>query len=104
MNTAEKITQKLDLDWKPHYRTQKTPDVDTESVIQVLDKKRSYKPENIFQNGEEPCPEAEGYKISYLLVKDLIKDKSTSLEKIPEIESNELGSWIEEIINRALNN
>lgn len=42
MKTTEKITHKLHLDWNSHCKTQKTPEVDTELIIQILDIESNY--------------------------------------------------------------
>lgn len=85
MNRAEQVTEKMNLEWRPHYRSQdKRPQIDSETIIGLLDKKRTREPESIFQNGKEPCPNAEGYQISYLVIKDLTENSTLTLDKLPQ--------------------
>jgi len=87
MNRAEQVAENLEVDWKPHYRSEEVPDIDIEPVIQALDENRSYDADNIFQNGEEPCPEAEGYQLAYLVVKEITGD-GIRLDMLPNEEIN----------------
>ena len=100
MNRAEQVAEELNVGWKPHYRSSKVPDIDVETVIDVLEYDRSYESENIFQNGEKPCSEAEGYQISYLVVKDILEYEELTLEDIPS--QSELATQVRKSLKTVL--
>ena len=103
MNRAKQVAEELDVGWEPHYRSESTPNVDPERVINILDEDRSYEPRDVFQNGEEPCPEAEGYQIAYLVVKKLVNRREVGLDELPEESTDSLRSEIIDILGEILN-
>jgi len=100
MNTAEKATEKLGTDWKPHYRSDKQIEINSRVIADLLDKNRVYDSEDIFCNGERPCPKAEGYNISYQLVKNISENESINADKLLKIPEEEL----KELISTNLSN
>ncbi|QGA80642.1 DUF2268 domain-containing putative Zn-dependent protease [Candidatus Nanohalobium constans] len=101
MNRAEQVSEKIGVNWKPHYRSNQNPDVNSETIINVLDEDRTYQPDNIFQNGEEPCIKAEGYQIAYLIVKLIINEKSYEIDEIPKLadKRNIVEGALSEVLN-----
>lgn len=101
MNRTEEVAEELELEWNPHYRSNKSPEINSQDIIEVLDENRTYQPKNIFQNGSKPCPEAEGYQIAYLIVKHLVKEKSYDIVQIPDLEHKR--NMVEGTLNEVLN-
>ncbi|MFB6209642.1 MAG: hypothetical protein ABEJ56_05925 [Candidatus Nanohaloarchaea archaeon] len=90
MNTAEKVTGKLGIDWEPHYRSDNPPEIDSEAVRAKFDEERVPGPESLFQRGGNNCEDAEGYNLSYLLVKDILERLDIKLKELPELDQDQM--------------
>lgn len=84
MNRTEQVAGELGVDWKPDYRSHMSLDVSSEAVIEVLEEDRTYEPNDIFQDGEKPCENAEGYNIAYRVVKEIINRTDLTLDTLVE--------------------
>ncbi|MFB6100461.1 MAG: DUF2268 domain-containing putative Zn-dependent protease [Candidatus Nanohalobium sp.] len=104
MLTAEKVSEELGVDWKPHYRSDEEIDVEAGTIIELLDEDFKQSPEGIFRRGEEPCPDAEGYYIAYQVVKDILERTELELENLPRASDERLRKEVEESIDRLLVN
>lgn len=102
MNRAEEVARELDVDWKPHYRSESQIDIEAEEILEVLDEDRSYEPDNIFKNGEEPCKEAEGYNIAYQVVKNIVERTELELSDIPQTSDERMRGEVEESLENTL--
>lgn len=102
MNTAEKVANELSLDWRPHYRSDEEIEIESETVIDLFDKNRSYEPEDIFKNGEKPCPKAEGYNIAYQAVKHVTDAEDLDLQELLEIDEKKQRKILEESLKDIL--
>ncbi|PSH01919.1 MAG: hypothetical protein BRC26_02755 [Nanohaloarchaea archaeon QH_8_44_6] len=102
MNRAEQVAEELGIGWQPDYRSEKSVSVSAEDIISVLDENRSYDPQSIFMNGEEPCEFAEGYNISYRVVKDITERKGMSLEELLKLEDSVMRKEVEESVDGIL--
>lgn len=100
MNRAERVAEKLGVDWRPHYRSERPPGIDVQKVISVLDEDRTYDADSIFENGEEPCPDAEGYNLAYQVVKDIVQRTDFGFGEIPKMEEDRMRTEVEESIRR----
>jgi uncharacterized protein YjaZ len=98
MNRAQQVTQELGIDWSPQYRSDEKLDIDLEKVISKMDGDRTYEPDNIFQNGEKPCENAEGYNLAYQVVKRIIEEENFGLEDVPNLENRKL---VEEYVRKV---
>lgn len=90
MNRAEQVAQEMGLTWKPHYRSEEQIKIDGNEILEVLDEDRTYQPSNIFQNGDKPCEEAEGYNIAYQIVKKINSGKKLSLDDFTKVKDEDL--------------
>lgn len=102
MNTAEKVANELNLDWRPHYRSDEEIEIESETVFDLFDKNRSYESEDIFKNGEKPCPNAEGYNIAYQAVKYVTGVEDVDLQELLEIDEKKQRRLLEESLKDIL--
>ena len=102
MNRAEQVAREMQLEWKPHYRTENLPEINSETIIDLLDQKRTYGPEDIFKNGKDPCKNAEGYQIAYLVIKDLTENTTLTLEGVASEDAEEIRKRVEGSLRKLL--
>jgi hypothetical protein len=102
MNLAEKVSEELGVEWKPHYRSGERIDVRAEKIIELLDEDFKQGSEGIFKRGEDPSPDAEGYNIAYQVVKDILGRTDLELEDLPEASDERLREEVEESLDRLL--
>lgn len=100
MNRAEQVANELEIEWKPHYRSNEKLEINIEEVHSVLDETRTREAENIFENGEKPCEEAEGYNLAYQVVKDIVSKTDVDLGEIPEMDEKKAKKEVEKSIER----
>lgn len=98
MNLAEQITNEMNLDWEPHYRSNTAPDINPNAVIEVLGDAGT-----IFQKGGEICQDAEGYQLAYLTVKNMLENTALALEQMPEEKPQDLKEIVEQNLRKTLN-
>ena len=102
MNRAEQVALEMNLEWRPHYRKEKPPEINSEAIIEILDEKRTYGPEDIFKNGQGPCENAEGYQIAYLVIKDLTENTTLTLEDVASEDAEEIRKRVEGSLRKLL--
>lgn len=103
MNRANKAAEKLEIQWSPHYRNKDSLNIDSQTIIDILDQNRRMDEKSIFRNGEEPCSNAEGYTISYQVIKHLIENTSLTLENLPSKEDEFLRKRVKGSLRTILN-
>ncbi len=102
MNLTEQITESMNLDWDPEYRSNTAPDIEPQTIIDLLENRRTHDSENIFQKGGELCKDAEGYQIAYLTVKNMVENTEIDLEQLPEEKPEDLREIVEESLRKTL--
>ena len=95
MNLAERVSEELGVEWKPHYRSEEQIEIEAETIIKLLVEDFKQSPEGIFNRGEDPCPDAEGYNIAYQVVKDILERTELELEELPEASDEKLREEVE---------
>jgi len=88
MNTAEKVAGELGIEWEPHYRSENLPEIDSEAVRAMFDEERVPGSDSIFQKGGNVCENAEGYNLSYLLVREMVQRLDLELDDLLEIDQD----------------
>lgn len=102
MKRAEQVADELEIDWRPHYRSDDKLDLDAESIIGILDENRTHEAESIFQNGGKLCEDAEGYNLAYQVVKDIVDRTDLNLETLIQEDEEVLKMEVEESLRILL--
>lgn len=102
MNRAEQVTEELGVDWKPDYRSYESIEAGYETIAEVLEEDRTHESDGIFQNGEKPCENAEGYNIAYRVVKDITDRRDLTLDTLVEEDADVLKKEVEKSLKKVL--
>lgn len=105
-NLANKVNQEFGYGWRPEWRKDKPVNLDIEELFRDLKKPRGFgdeddsKDHDMFLNGGERWSNAEGYTISYQIVRNILEEEDIDLEEIINIESDRWENLVESAVER----